>query len=121
MEDFSSFDNYIIRHQLEFSSDEWNDISKKYELSVHMMRLFQNRLNWRYIAQYQSLRVDFIREFIEYQLRPYMEVICKYQLLDEDFIRNYKDKVDWDLVLEYQELSTEFILEHADVIKISRN
>src|SRR5436190_19854332 len=114
---YTSFDNFIIKHQLELTIDDWNDISRKYELSIDMMRMFQNKINWRYIAEYQNLSISFIREFIEYQLGPYMEVICKYQYLDEDFIRNYKNKVDWDLILKHQHLSMGFILDHAQEIK----
>ena len=44
--------------------------------------------------------------------------ISKYQKLSEDFIREFKDRVNWNCISEYQELSYEFILEHISLIKV---
>ena len=44
------------------------------------------------------------------------ENICKYNDLSEDFIRQWKDKIDWKLVKEYQisRLSLKFREEFED-------
>ena len=118
---FSEFDNFIIRHQNELSADEWRDISKKYELSVEMMRLFQNKIFWFYIAKYQTLSLDFIKEFMNDQLKNYMDVVCRHQQLTPEFIEEFKDIIDWDVVIENQSLPLDFILKHLDDIHKFRN
>lgn len=114
---YNSFDLFIIRNQYHLTRADWDVISEKYELSEDMMRLFQTKLNWRNIAQHQELSIDFIKEFINYNLKEYINVICKYQKLNEDFIDEYKNILDWGLILEYQDVSTSFILNHAEDIK----
>jgi len=42
--------------------------------------------------------------------------ISKYQYLTEDFIREFKDKVDWWYISYYQELSEPFIREFKDKV-----
>ena len=38
-------------------------------------------------------------------------VNCKYQILSEDFIREFEDEVCWDWISKYQNLSEDFKLE----------
>ena len=115
---WSSFDTFIIRHQFELKQEDWDDISEKYELSIEMIRLFQNKINWRKIAQFQELSIDSIKEFIHYQLKDHMDVICEYQYLTQDFIEENKDTVNWDIILEkQQQLPLNFILNHLEDIK----
>ena len=47
---------------------------------------------WRLISKHQSLSEDFIREFKD---RVDWMSISSYQHLSEDFIREFKDRVDW--------------------------
>ena len=83
-----------------------------------MIRLFQNKINWRNIAQFQELSIDSIKDFFHHQLKEYMDVICEYQYLTQDFIEENKDTVNWDIILEkQQQLPLNFILNHLEDIK----
>ena len=76
---------------------------------------------WHKISKFQILSEDFIREF---QYRVDWNSISKYQKLSEDFIREFKDKIDWNNITTYQKLSEEFIREFqckVDWESISRN
>lgn len=117
MANYNSFDLFIIRNQNQLNKNDWDDISEKYELNIDMMRLFQNKLNWAKIAQYQLLSIDFINEFIQFQLKDYLDIICKHQELSESFIHEHKENIDWELVLKHQNLSAEFIVDHASDIQ----
>jgi hypothetical protein len=46
--------------------------------------------------------------------------ISKRKNLSEDFMRKYKDKLNWTKILSYQQLSEEFLTENIDVITKSR-
>lgn len=118
---YNSFDLFIIQNQLQLTNKEWDIISEKYELNNEMMRLFQNKLNWEKIAKYQLLSIDFIKEFINYQLKDYINLICKYQELNENFINEYKDILNWELILEHQKLPAYFIMTHASEIQNFRD
>ena len=67
-----------------------------------MIRLFQNKLYWKKIAQYQELSEQMIKEYINYQLKDYIELIRKYQVLSEEFIHDYRFLVNWELILEHK-------------------
>lgn len=121
MSAYDSFDLFIIRSQNNLTKDDWNVISEKYKLSNDMMRLFQNQLNWRKIAQFQELSISFIREFINYQLNDYIHIICQYQELDENFIHEFANILDWELILEHQDISTNFIINHAENIQNAKD
>lgn len=60
---------------------------------------------------------------------PYMNILLKilktksiggkksqYQTLSEDFIRKFKNKVDWEKISQYQELSEDFIREFKNKV-----
>lgn len=110
---YNSFDLFIIRNQFQLTNEDWDVISEKYELNINMIRLFQNKLSWDKIAQYQTLNVDVIEEFINYQLKDYLDIVCKYQVLTESFIHDHRDILNWELILEHQEICAEFIMNHA--------
>ena len=65
------------------------------------------------LSHYQILSEDFIREF---QDKVNWKLISQYQTLSENFIREFKDKVDWDSISRYQRLSEEFIEEFKNKI-----
>jgi hypothetical protein len=44
-------------------------------------------------------------------------MVSKYQKLSEEFIREFKDNVNWSEISKYQKLSEEFIREFEDEIK----
>ena len=55
--------------------------------------------NWQNISTHQTLSEDFIREFKD---KVDWEGISYYQTLSESFIREFKDKVDWHWISKKQ-------------------
>ena len=82
-----------------------------------MIRLFQNKLNWEKVAQYQILSDKIITEYINYQLKDHIDLICKYQILSQQFIEEYKYMLDWELLIDNQNLSAKFIVDNVEEIK----
>ena len=68
---------------------------------------------WSYISRYQELPEDFIREFKDKVDWCWISI---YQKLSENFIREFKDKVDWFRISIYQKLSENFIREFKDCV-----
>ena len=62
---------------------------------------------------YQILSEDFIREF---QDKVNWECISHHLKLSEIFIREFKDKVDWLCISIFQTLSEDFIREFKDKV-----
>ena len=67
--------------------------------------------NWARLSLCESLTEDFIQEF-----KDKVDWICisRYPHLSEDFIRKFADRVDWYYISAYQHLSENFIREFAD-------
>ena len=65
------------------------------------------------MSRSQHLSEDFIDEFKD---KVDWFCISKYQHLSEDFIREFKNDVEWLYISEYQHLSKEFIEEFKDKI-----
>jgi len=74
-----------------------------------------NKWNWIEISEYRYLTEDFIREFKD---KVDWWYISYYQELSESFIREFKDKVEWNNISYYQELSEDFIREFKDKIDL---
>ena len=67
--------------------------------------------SWARLSLCESLTEDFIQEF-----KDKVDWICisRYSHLSEDFIRKFADRVDWFYISAYQYLSEDFIREFAD-------
>jgi hypothetical protein len=74
---------------------------------------FDNRI-WNHISEHQVLSEEFIRK---YQNKVNWIIISAYQKLSEDFIREFQRKVFWPFIFKYQNLSEDFIKEFQDKIK----
>ena len=75
---------------------------------------YNPEFDWRDWGFYSNniLSEDFIREFKD---KVDWSAICRYQKLSENFIREFKDKVHWGVVSIYQNnLSDEFKTEFAN-------
>lgn len=61
------------------------------------------------MSRYQVLSENFIREFKDYVC---WSNVCKYQKLSEDFMKAMKDddKLRWQIISEYQSFSLDFII-----------
>jgi len=66
---------------------------------------------WEYISEYQILSEEFIREF---QDRVNWFYISAHQTLSDEFRKEFQDRVNWDYISAYQTLSEEFIREFQD-------
>ena len=118
---------------------QWEDISKRKNLSEDFIREFQDEVDWSCISMYQNLSESFIREFQDnvnwwsismYQklsesfIRDFQNKMKWYQIssrqkLSESFIREFKDKVDWGWISVYQKLSENFINEFTDRLDLN--
>ena len=67
--------------------------------------------NWARLSLCESLTEDFIQEFKD---KVDWFCISRYSHLSEDFIRKFADRVDWYYISAYQHLSENFIREFAD-------
>jgi hypothetical protein len=65
---------------------------------------FDNRI-WNHISEHQVLSEEFIRK---YQNKVDWISISVYQKLSEEFIREFKYKVFWPFIFKYQDLSEDF-------------
>jgi hypothetical protein len=65
------------------------------------------------IEFYPTLSKDFIREFKD---KVDWYYISRYQELSEDFVRKFKDEVDWVYISIHQKLSENFIREFRDKV-----
>jgi hypothetical protein len=72
-----------------------------------------NVLWWNSLCAHQKLSEDFIREFKDKVDWTYISIR---QNLSEDFIREFQDKVDWDNISEFQKLSEDFIREFQNKV-----
>jgi hypothetical protein len=87
------------------------DIKRKLEWEKYYNPYF----DWYDLAFYadNTLSEDFIREFKD---KVDWEFVSEYQDLSEDFIREFKDKVDWYWISFRQILSEDFIREFQDKV-----
>jgi hypothetical protein len=86
------------------------------EYSEEEIRKTINQLSkndWINISYYQILSEDFIKEF---QDKINWTCISEYQTLSEDFIREFQNKVNWSNISFYQTLSEDFIREFQDKV-----
>lgn len=76
---------------------------------------FAERLNWSAftIHCYEFMNIDFIRKYKDYIDWGY---VCCTQTLTENFIREFYDYIDWESICERQQLSEELIREFADFV-----
>lgn len=75
--------------------------------SKDLIKEAKNHGGW-YVAKYINLNEDFIREnkdCVDWKF------VSKYQKLSEDFIREFQDSVYWPYISTYQKLSEDFISE----------
>jgi len=70
-------------------------------------------LYWTYISEFQKLSEEFIREFKD---KVNWHYISHKQKLSESFIREFQDKVNWSYISAYQKLSESFIREFKDKV-----
>lgn len=81
------------------------------QFSEEFLRRNQNkftRYDWLWISKWQKVSEEFIREFIDYVSIP-SYVLQHYSI---DFIREFRDKVDWRIIS--QEIDDQLMFEYQD-------
>ena len=86
----------------------WDLLSANYDFSLEMLRTYQHRVNWCSILKRFKFTESFLREMAP-NFEDCWELVCKYQVLTESFIRDYASKFDYELVLLYQDVSGKFV------------
>jgi hypothetical protein len=94
--------------------DLLSKIYSEEELEENIM-LFK-KLDWHTICYAQVLSENFIEKYSD---KIYWELISECQNLSEEFIEKHSDKVDWDYIAIEQVLSEKFIRKHIDKIDIN--
>jgi len=75
-----------------------------------------NEINWyNFNFNHHKISEDFIREFKDSVDWIY---ICTYQKLSEKFMSEFKDKLDWKSVGPYQRMSKDFIEKFKDKLDL---
>jgi len=92
----------------------WNYISKYQSLSDIFMFENINVINFKNIFQFQKLSETFITNISINLDKKHWKSISKYQTLSEDFIRKYRNNIDWYYVSKYQKLSDKFVIEFRE-------
>lgn len=101
----------------------WNAIFQTQELSEEFLAFNKSKLemdggiNWAVISGHQQLSEDFIRQF---KNKLDWDFIVVRQNLSEDFIEKHSKFIDWWLLGAWQELSDAFIDKHSDKLDMEQ-
>ena len=81
---------------------------KDIKIKLEWEKYYNPDFDWNDYKFYSNniLSEDFIREFKD---KVDWSAICRYQKLSEEFIEEFQDKLYWKHISGYQELSVEFI------------
>ena len=81
---------------------------KDIKIKLEWEKYYNPDFDWNDYKFYSNniLSEDFIREFKD---KVDWSAICRYQKLSEEFIEEFQDKLYWKHISCYQELSVEFI------------
>lgn len=71
--------------------------------------------DWRDLCRYCILPEKIIDKYID---KIPLNIICKTQSLNKEFIKKYKYHINWLIILQYQEVteSESFLIEHLEFI-----
>ena len=94
---------------------DWSQVCRNSQMSEDLMEILYEYLDYEAICEYQNLSVRFIEDHLN-DLKLYMTTICDNQVLSQDFMREYKDIVDWSAISRSQRLSESFMEEMKDYI-----
>jgi len=91
----------------------WEYISRKVKLPEDFIDEFSFNLNGFYIMTEQKLSEKLIWKYFSNDnvTNLQLDTISQTQKLPENFIRHFKDRLDWYLICKYQTLPKEFIEE----------
>lgn len=89
-----------------------------HKLNMNFIWRYSNLLNMCLLAEYQKLSDEFLFAKAQSFNRPIWEKICSWQLLPEDFLRAFSNKLCWSIVslIQSKQLSPEFVHDFSDRI-----
>lgn len=90
----------------------WDMLSVHYDFTVDMLRMYQHRVMWSAVLRRQRFDEEFLREMKSHFAEAWTTV-SRYQVLSEDFVHEFAERLDWEHVLTYQTLSQRFLAEHS--------
>ena len=97
-----------------FPNPEYQSYVEFLELSSDWLRQHKDQLNWTQVCRYQKLEQSFIEQMDQY---VNWIAVSKWQLkLSEDFIRRNWDKLNKPLLSRHITFSQSFLREFKDVI-----
>jgi hypothetical protein len=120
----SKHDDLYIRYMLNKNVDERaiTDIILNYKNEMDYLEIIQYYYgNWRDISKSKHINNDFIRK---YRDKIDWFTLCFHHKLDDSIIMQFSHKLGWENICRYQSLSTEFIkrnIEHIDFNLILRH
>jgi hypothetical protein len=91
----------ILIHDISDYSDE--------DLSDNFISVFQDDIDFYELSRVKVLSESFIRQYLTHFDDRTWTVISESQKLSQDFIREFKDFLDWDMVVRNQQVSVEFV------------
>lgn len=101
----------------------WRSILKKFIIPEQTLREYAHlsEYYWHFIVQFQVLSEEFIREFY-HEMIP--ELILRNQNISESYIEEIVEKETtinlWDLISQYQKLSFPFVKKHIQDILLRK-
>jgi hypothetical protein len=126
--DFLNFENIIIKQKLseKFIVDNIiTDYSQEIVALVFQYQKLSEALCEEYIGKAYTLKIILIHQKLSEKFLykhgknfnfHHFELISEYQILSEDFIREFKGMVNWSNISAYQKLSEDFIREFENRI-----
>ena len=103
----------FIEEMREYTSVYFYKIVEYQVLSINTIRTFQSELGendnelWEHLSEYQEFSEEILREF---KNKVYWPAVTNLNL-SENFIREFRDYIDWEQMSLKRDLSHEFILE----------
>lgn len=94
---------------------DWDIISSRQKLTQSTIEEFTDYVNWEQIFHNQTLSTNFIRKYINKLNDNSWKAICAFQELDEQFLRDFKDKVDWGIICINQKHIKEEFFEEEEI------
>ena len=95
----------------------WFDLTKHHKFSEQFLREFQYNINWDWVSkEYKHLSFDFIREMKD---KIQFQFIIAHNQFNAKKLNEMKNYVDWGWVSKYQNLNEQFIRRNSDKIDVN--
>lgn len=104
-----------IRYKLETLKAIDLDFLSDILIDETLLREFKDKVLWGSVLRHKQLTSNFLRELVTWNDDLWDNIAC-YQKLSEDFIDEYKDKLQWIYLSSNQRLSEKFMEKHLDYL-----